>query len=153
MIEKILITSWCVFAIWYTMQPREAFGFIEKWWKQKEDALLDQSDGLLRAARVIEDEAKATDTEMAIDGLSESAHLKNEADRLFSLQQLLEKISQPLFRCPVCMSPWWGSGVYWIVWGLWLKTATWQEWLLTVISTIGFNAIIINLWPPSPSAK
>lgn len=28
-IEKILITSFCVFAIWYTMQPGEIFGFIQ----------------------------------------------------------------------------------------------------------------------------
>lgn len=153
MIEKILVTSFCVFAIWYTMQPREIFGFIEKWWKQKEDALLDQSDGLLKAAKVIEDEAKATDAEMAIDGLSESAHLKNEADRLFNIQQLLEKISQPLFRCPVCMVPGWGSGAYWLVWGIWLKTASWQEWLLIMICTLGFNAVIVNLWPPPPPAK
>ena len=100
MIEKILITSFCVFAIWYTMQPGEIFGFVQDWFAP-----------------------------------------------------LTPKLKDPIFDCAACMSPWWGSGVYWLVWGLWLKTACWQEWLLTVICTIGFNAIIINLWPPSPPSK
>jgi len=151
MIEKILITSFCVFAIWYTMQPMEIFGFIEKWWKKKEDALLDRSDKLLQTARSIDDDIKATGLDMGIS--MKSATLKREADRFFERQQLLEKISQPLFRCPVCMVPLWGSGVYWLVWGAWLKTAYWQDWLLIIICTLGFNAIVVNLWPPSPSAK
>lgn len=95
-IEKILITSFCVFAIWYTMQPGEIFGFVQD---------------------------------------------------LFA--PLRQKFKDPLFDCPACMGFWHGSWVYWLIWGLWLKTATWQEWLLTVICTIGFNAIIINFWPPS----
>jgi hypothetical protein len=147
MLEKILITSFCVFAIWYTMQPREIFGFIEKWWKQKEDALLDRGDKRLQTAKAIDDDIDATGADMGVS--IKSAMLKKEADRFFERQQLLEKISQPLFRCPVCMVPGWGSGVYWLVWGMWQKTACWQEWLLTVICTIGFNAIVINLWPPS----
>ena|SRR5688572_23467467 len=149
MLEKILITSFCVFAIWYTMQPREIFGFIERWWEQKEDTLLDQSDGLLKTVKAVEDEAEATGIEVSVDVLSELSFLKNEADRLFDRQQLLEKISQPLFRCPVCMCPWWGSGAYWLIWGAWLRTGTWQEWIVVVISTLGLNAIIVNFWPPS----
>jgi len=100
MIEKILVTSFCVFAIWYTMQPGEIFGFVQDWFAP-----------------------------------------------------MNKKLQDPIYNCPACMGFWHGSGVYWLIWGLWLKSACWQEWLVIVISTIGLNAIIINLWPPSPPAK
>ncbi len=96
MIEKILITSFCVFAVWYTMQPGEIFGFIQTWF----------------------------------------APLKS-------------KFKDPIYNCPACMGFWWGSGVYWLIWGLWLKSATWQEGLVVAISTIGINAIIMNFFPTS----
>lgn len=94
MLEKILITSFCVFAIWYTMQPGEIFGIVQDWFAN-----------------------------------------------------LNEKLKQPFFSCYVCMSVWHGSYVYWIIWGVYLKTANWKEWLIVIVAAMGFNAILSQLFP------
>lgn len=96
MIEKIVVTSLIVFAIWYTMQPKEIFGFVQHWFAPLND-----------------------------------------------------KLKDPIYNCPACMAFWHGSWVYWLIWGAWLKTASWQEWLVVIVSSIGINAIIMSFWPPS----
>jgi hypothetical protein len=57
------------------------------------------------------------------------------------------QIHQPVFDCNICMCPWYGSVIYWAVWGLWLHTGTWQEWVIVIIGAMGIN-IIINKWAP-----
>lgn len=53
-----------------------------------------------------------------------------------------EPLQQPLFACPICMTFWYGSAVYWLVWG-----NGWVEWLLVVISAMGVNVAINKLSP------
>lgn len=59
-----------------------------------------------------------------------------------------EKLQQPIFACNVCMSVWYGSAIYWLfVWtGFWIHT-NWQEWVITVLGAMGFNAMINKLAP------
>jgi hypothetical protein len=54
---------------------------------------------------------------------------------------------QALFGCNVCMTPWYGSVLYWLIYGLWLNVATWQAWLVVVITAMGINAAINKLSP------
>lgn len=58
-----------------------------------------------------------------------------------------ERLKQPLYECPVCMVPYYGSVFYWSIWELWLKTGKWQEWMIVTISAMGLNAIINQLSP------
>lgn len=60
---------------------------------------------------------------------------------------LNERLKSPLIECPVCQAPWYGSVLYWLIWGLWLRVATWQEWLIVVIAAMGLNAILVQLFP------
>lgn len=60
---------------------------------------------------------------------------------------LPEKIHQPVFDCNICMCPWYGSLLYWLIYGLWLNTATWQEWIVVIVIAMGMN-IVINKWSP-----
>jgi hypothetical protein len=60
-----------------------------------------------------------------------------------------EKLQQPLFACNVCLSPWYGSVIYW---GLgWLRpewwSTDWVEWIVVVIGAMGVNAAINKLAP------
>lgn len=56
-------------------------------------------------------------------------------------------IHPPIFDCAVCMAPWHGTYLYWLIWGFWLKTSSWQEWLVCVIAAMGLNAVINQLTP------
>ena len=48
---------------------------------------------------------------------------------------------QAMFGCNVCMSPWYGSVLYLVIWGV-----SWQ-WPVVVISAMGINAAINKLSP------
>lgn len=48
----------------------------------------------------------------------------------------------PLYGCVVCMSPYYGSAAYWIIWG-----NSWQEWVVCVLSVMGLNAILVSFLP------
>lgn len=50
-------------------------------------------------------------------------------------------VHQPVFACPVCMSPWYGSLLYILLWGV-----SWQ-WPVVVICTMGINVSINKLSP------
>lgn len=45
-----------------------------------------------------------------------------------------------LYGCPVCMTPWWGTLIYWLFFGI-----SWQNWLLTVGAAAGINVLNIIL--------
>lgn len=62
-------------------------------------------------------------------------------------RKLPEKIQKPLYDCAVCMHPWWGTVSYWLIFGDSFKE-DWQVWLVSIIAGIGFNAVMIKLWPP-----
>lgn len=94
MIEKILIISFIVMAIWASMLEGEIFGKIRK--------------------------------------------LGNKDNPKF--------FEKPLYDCPVCMTPYYGSIAYWLIYGLWLHAASWQEWIVVVLAAMGLNAILVNLF-------
>lgn len=60
---------------------------------------------------------------------------------------LPEKIHQPVFECNVCMTPWYGSAVYWITpWErIGLHERYWLVWAFVILIGMGLN-IIINKW-------
>lgn len=57
------------------------------------------------------------------------------------LENLPEWMHNPVFDCPVCMTPWYGTVIYWIVWGGSVK-----EWLVVIIAAMGLSAIIVKFW-------
>jgi hypothetical protein len=90
MIEPVLIISFMVFAIWYTMQPGEIFGKLGDWLERN----------------------------------------------------LPEVLHSPVFDCAICMTPWYGSAIYWLIWG-----QSWLHWLSCVIGAMGLNVILSKLFP------
>lgn len=52
-----------------------------------------------------------------------------------------EFYAKPITGCSVCMTPWWGSAIYILLWGI-----NWQ-WPLVVFAAAGLNAVIVRLWP------
>lgn len=61
-------------------------------------------------------------------------------------RKLPKAIHKPVFDCNVCMTMWYGSAIYWAIWG-----AGWLEWLIVVITAMGIN-ILINKWAPDKDA-
>lgn len=108
MLERIVIISTIVFAIWYTMQDGEIFGALGNWYDK----------------------------------------------------HLPEKLKAPVFDCPVCMVPWYGTPLFLFFFVLYPSGWNWeyvftkylpQEWpllLMTILSSTGLNAIINKMFPP-----
>jgi hypothetical protein len=61
------------------------------------------------------------------------------------LHWLPEKMKKPVYDCPVCMAFWHGAYLYVIL----NEDGNfyWLRWLLTLIVSVGINAIIVKLWP------
>lgn len=59
------------------------------------------------------------------------------------------KIAPALFDCNVCMTPWYGSALYWIIpWQkLNLQESSLIGWPIVVICAMGINAVINKLAP------
>jgi hypothetical protein len=59
------------------------------------------------------------------------------------------KAAPALFDCNVCMSPWWGSGLFWLIpWSkMNLPKADVWIWPVVVITAMGINAAINKLQP------
>jgi hypothetical protein len=64
-------------------------------------------------------------------------------------RNLSERIHPAVFACNVCMAPWYGTLLYWLIpWQkLGLTVSNWLEWPVVIISAMGIN-IIINKWSP-----
>lgn len=60
------------------------------------------------------------------------------------LKKLPEFIQKPLFDCPICMAPWWGSGILLIgqLNKLW-HVNNWFEWIVVVLAAGGVNTVLI----------
>jgi hypothetical protein len=100
MLEKILITSFLVFAINATMWEGMIFEGIQKfYWKL-----------------------------MAKWGVSEERAVY---------------WSKPIFGCPICQTPWYGTVIFILIWPWNVKI-----WLVTIIGAMGLNAILTKLFPP-----
>jgi len=141
-IIQIIIISLLVFAIHYTMLPGEIFGFIDKWWQKHEDDYFNEADRLNGLA----DELELTATNRY--DAAEIDYKRRDADALIKKANFLDKLSQPLFRCPVCMAPWYGTALYWVIpWPrLWLPAHDWVHWLIVIICTLGLNSIVVRLF-------
>lgn len=51
------------------------------------------------------------------------------------------KISKPIYGCPICMTPWWGTIIYTLI----FVFAGWKEWFLTIGAATGFSVICVIL--------
>ncbi len=51
-----------------------------------------------------------------------------------------KKISKPIYNCPICMTPWWGTLIY----GLFFHIG-WLDWLLTIGAAAGISVIFVIL--------
>lgn len=87
MIEKIVIIALIVFAIWYSMQEGEIFGWLGRWFENN----------------------------------------------------LPHQIHNPVFACHVCMAPWYGTGLYFLIPLL-------PEWIPIVLAAMGLNGMASNLF-------
>lgn len=67
--------------------------------------------------------------------------LQEHLDKWFG-KELGEYIGKPVFSCPICMSFWYGSLAYWIIWG-----ESTKQWLIVVVGVIGLNTILSKLMP------
>lgn len=60
------------------------------------------------------------------------------------------KISKPIYGCPICMTPWWGT----IIWLIFFRVQTivqdgniyqtnlgWMDWFLTIATATGISVI------------
>ena len=45
----------------------------------------------------------------------------------------------PLFECPVCSCPWWGTAIYLILWH-----ASIPDWIVTVFCAGGINYVVVR---------
>lgn len=145
-----------VFAIHYTMLEGEVFGFVSKWWKRMEDGHLANADFASKEIDRLNEEIKVKyigPLSKQQAGLMENARelIKySEAYRDKELKKtlFLEKLSQPLFRCPVCMAPYYGSALYWLIpWTrLGLPAHDWAAWPVIAIGALGLNSIIVRLF-------
>lgn len=55
--------------------------------------------------------------------------------------RLPEWLAKPLYQCFICACFWWGSLLYWLVWGGSVK-----EWFIVVVSAMGLNAVLSKLF-------
>jgi hypothetical protein len=62
---------------------------------------------------------------------------------------LPEQIHPAVFACNICMCPWYGTLLYWLIpWQkLNLTVNSWLEWPVVIIGAMGIN-IVINKWSP-----
>lgn len=58
-------------------------------------------------------------------------------------KHLPKKIHQPVFDCPVCMTPWYGTAIYFILPG----PESFFGWLVAVIPAMGLQAVIGKMSP------
>lgn len=55
----------------------------------------------------------------------------------YIVNSLPEWISKPLCDCFFCMTAWYGTAIYWIIWG-----NSGKEWVIVVILAMGINITI-----------
>lgn len=67
--------------------------------------------------------------------------------RAYLETRISEYWQQPIFDCPVCMVPYYGSVAYWLlVWSAkW--NGDWIEWIVVVFAAAGINQVFLKLFP------
>lgn len=53
---------------------------------------------------------------------------------------LPEAVHKPVFACFICMTPWYGTGVYFLIPLL-------PQWITIVIAALGLNAMLSKMFP------
>jgi len=114
MVEKIFIISCIIWSIYYSMLKGEIFGFIRKWFDEIEVILINK---------------------LTIEKTKESS-------RAYILWNVVSTMRNPIFDCPICMTPWHGTYIYWLIWH-----NSYKEWLICIIAAMGLNYIIAKLSP------
>lgn len=51
-------------------------------------------------------------------------------------------IHPALFDCNICMTPWYGSVLYLLIYELWLNVASLPNWFVVVICAMGINVVV-----------
>lgn len=49
---------------------------------------------------------------------------------------------KPIYGCPICMTPWYGTIIYWLFFASSFE-ASWKDWLLTVGTAAGMSVLTI----------
>lgn len=62
--------------------------------------------------------------------------------RKFGDKYLHEKLQKPIYDCPICAVPYYGSLIYWL-----LFHVSWQDWAVTIIVSMGINTVFVKLMP------
>lgn len=62
---------------------------------------------------------------------------------------LPERIHPAVFACNVCLTPWYGTALYWLIpWEkVGIQESTLIAWPVCIVVAMGFN-IVINKWSP-----
>ena len=61
-----------------------------------------------------------------------------------SLWNLTPYLRKPLFDCPICMSPWWGSLFIVLLWAAGcIGLPGFGQWILTLLMVGGINTLIV----------
>lgn len=79
--------------------------------------------------------------------LAERAANKNR----MRLYNFLCRIKEPLIACPVCMAPWYGTALYWLIpWPrIGLPAHDLVDWAIIIIAALGLNSIIVRTFKDS----
>ena len=56
-----------------------------------------------------------------------------------------EWVKKPLFACPICMAPWWGSVILGAMWAYSRMKIDPLSWVLIVFAAGGLNAVLIYI--------
>lgn len=62
--------------------------------------------------------------------------------RTWGEKNLSEKLQKPIYDCPICMTPYYGTVFYILVYDF-----GFTDWLITVIAAMGLNAVLVKLFP------
>jgi hypothetical protein len=84
-----------------------------------------------------------------------SIHYTMQPDEIFGKlgdwleDHLPDAIHPAVFACNVCMCPWYGSALYWVIpWQrIGMTAQDWVAWPVVVIGAMGVN-VVINKWAP-----
>lgn len=49
-------------------------------------------------------------------------------------------IEKPIYSCPICQVPYYGSAIYWLFLG-----HDWREWIVVILTAMGINSVIVFL--------
>lgn len=49
-------------------------------------------------------------------------------------------LKKPVYECPICMTAWYGTLAYWLIWGNSVK-----EWGIVVICGMGIVTVFVNI--------